>query len=71
MCYWRLPMPEPTEDLCLCGHPASEHGQERKFYYCDDSHREVCLLCPGYEEPGYPKGEAWHRYRLYPGLSSE
>ena len=51
--------------LCSkCGHPRSEHGEERYFYECDDSRREVCLLCPGYEEPGYPNGKAWHRFRV-------
>ena len=48
---------------CTCGHPKDQHGQERKFYDCDDSKREVCLECPGYEEPGYPNGAAWHRYQ--------
>ena len=53
-----------VKDLCAkCGHPASDHGQERAFYECDDSRREVCLLCPEYEEPGYPNGTAWHRFR--------
>ena len=45
-----------------CPHPAEEHGQERHLYETD-SRREVCLACPGYEEPGYPHGHAWHRYR--------
>ena len=49
--------------ICVCGHPINQHGQERTFYECDGSKREVCLECPGYEEPGYPKGEAWHRFR--------
>jgi len=31
--------------------------------WCGHYRREVCLLCPGYEEPGYPHGKAWHRYR--------
>ena len=47
-----------------CGHPRSEHGQERDFYQCDDSRREVCLRCPGYELPGYPNGAAWHSFRV-------
>jgi len=45
-----------------CGHPFSEHGRESDFYECDGSRREVCLRCDGYEEPGYPNGEAWHRF---------
>lgn len=49
-----------------CEHPRAEHGQERAFYECDDSRREVCLMCPGYEEPGYPNGQAWHRFREVP-----
>lgn len=28
-----------------------------------ESKREVCLMCPGFAEPGYPKGEAWHRFK--------
>lgn len=47
---------------CICGHAKDQHGQERAFYESDDSKREVCLECPGYEEPGYPNGKAWHRY---------
>ncbi len=46
-----------------CEHPRPDHGQERAFYECDDSKREVCMLCPGYEEPGYPRGKAWHRFK--------
>ena len=46
-----------------CGHLQAEHGQERAFYECDESRREVCLRCPGYEEPGYPNGDAWHRFK--------
>lgn len=51
-----------------CEHLACEHGQERQFYDTD-SRREVCLRCPGYEEPGYPRGTAWHRYR--PALEAQ
>jgi len=47
---------------CICGHDEDQHGQERTFYQSDDSRREVCLECPGYEEPGYPNGAAWHRF---------
>lgn len=59
----------PTEGPCVtCGHQRAEHGQEREFYECGDSRREVCLLCPGYVmadevTSGYPNGKAWHRYR--------
>ena len=64
-------MAEPTSphatrqgaELCRCGHERQEHGQERQFYECDDSKRAVCLACPGYEVPGYPTGNAWHRFR--------
>jgi hypothetical protein len=45
-----------------CTHPEAEHGQEGSFYGGGDSRREVCLMCPGYESPGYPRGEAWHRF---------
>ena len=24
--------------------------------------RELCLECPGYVDPGYPNGKAWHRF---------
>ena len=44
-----------------CGHLAMEHGQECQFVDSDSRH-EVCLLCDGYEEPGYPNGQAWHRF---------
>ena len=60
---------EPGEGPCqTCGHPRGEHGQERKFYDCGGSRRELCLLCPGYVmadevTTGYPRGEAWHRYK--------
>ena len=47
---------------CICGHPDHEHGQERELGIGTDSRREVCLRCPGYDEPGYPTGKAWHRY---------
>ena len=50
------------EALCKCGHESREHGQERALYG-GWSMREVCLMCPGYEEPGYPRGKAWHRFR--------
>ena len=45
-----------------CGHPQIEHGQEQDFIPNCYSRREVCLLCPGYEEPGYPNGKSWHRF---------
>ena len=52
--------------LCICGHDIREHGRERDFYE-DDSRREVCLSCPGYEyadgSSGYPNGKAWHRFK--------
>ncbi len=53
--------------LCVCGHDALDHGQER-FLYVSDSHREVCLNCPGYLSAdestiAYPHGEAWHRFK--------
>ena len=58
-------MPEP---MCKCGHGREQHGQERGFYECDDSRREVCLMCPGYVMAdevitGYPNGKAWHRFK--------
>ena len=58
-------MPDPT---CKCGHGRREHGQERDFYECDGSRREVCLACPGYVmadevTTGYPNGKAWHRFK--------
>ena len=53
-------MTAPVFGTC-CDHPEWDHGQERAFYETD-SKREVCLLCPGYEEPGYPHGKAWHRF---------
>ena len=49
-------------NCAICGHEGSQHGQESTFYECGGSKREVCLECPGYEEPGYPKGAAWHRF---------
>lgn len=52
-----------TARLCRCGHAADQHGQERAVYEADNSKREVCLECPGYEEPGYPRGRAWHRFK--------
>lgn len=52
-------------DMCECGHHEGEHGQERSFYYTE-SRREVCLMCDGYEEPGYPLGNAWHRFKPVP-----
>lgn len=52
---------------CVCGHGERDHGQERAFYECDNSKREVCLMCPGYEyddgTSGYPRGKAWHRFK--------
>lgn len=49
--------------ICVCGHGRDDHGQERGFYECDNSRREVCLACPGFECPGYPRGKAWHRFK--------
>ena len=51
------------EQVCQeCEHEQDEHGQERALYDTD-SRREVCLQCPGWEDPGYPRGKAWHRFR--------
>lgn len=50
-----------ARDCGYCAHPRTEHGRECDLYETD-SRREVCLLCPGYEEPGYPRGTAWHRW---------
>ena len=47
----------------LCGHPEDQHGQEQSLCNVPGSKREVCLFCPGHEEPGYPRGEAWHRFK--------
>lgn len=59
-------------DICgKCGHDEGNHGQERDFYECDASKREVCLMCPGYEEPGYPRGAAWHRFLRLARLEGE
>ena len=52
----------PREVRC-CKHPAIEHVYEHQVSNDTDSRRELCLMCPGYEEPGYPNGKAWHRYR--------
>ena len=50
--------------LCAkCGHEKRAHGQERAWFTDTDSRREFCALCPGFEEPGYPNGEAWHRFK--------
>ena len=57
---------EVREQICICGHLYSEHGQEQRLYECD-SKREVCLSCPGYEDPGYPRGRAWHRFKAKGG----
>ena len=67
---------DPYRELCglplvqdgacqTCGHPRNEHGQERHVGD-NDSRRELCLMCDGYEEPGYPRGKAWHRYAPSP-----
>ena len=58
------PLMQPGDTaLCEeCGDTITEHGQEQDFYPTE-SKREVCLKCPGYEEPGYPNGKAWHRFR--------
>ena len=60
--------PLETSTGGCCGHPRDQHGQERDFYECDDSRREVCLMCPGYVREdevttGYPNGKAWHRFK--------
>lgn len=58
-----------AERLCtVCGHPEYEHGQEREFIRGADSRRELCRMCPGYAEPGYPNGKAWHRCKAAEGL---
>jgi len=53
------------EILCVCGHEQSEHCQERSLSNDTDSKRELCLRCPGYENPGYPNGWCWHRFRTF------
>ena len=55
-----------SEPVCICGHHAGEHGQEREVFTDTASRRELCMACPGYEEPGYPNGKAWHRFKLHP-----
>ena len=50
-------------EYCTCGHSRSQHGPEWAFFTDTDSRREVCMECPGYEEPGYPNGRAWHRFK--------
>lgn len=54
-----------------CEHDSSDHGQERQFYECDDSRREVCLKCPDYADESdqilYPHGKAWHRFKAAAG----
>lgn len=59
-------MGETTTIICMCGHPATEHGQERAVFTDTVSRRELCMACPGYEEPGYPRGAAWHRFKRHP-----
>ena len=55
---------EVSDPRCLiCGHSKSEHAQERQVLADSDSKREFCCMCNGYEEPGYPRGKAWHRFR--------
>ena len=46
-----------------CEHAQAEHGQERDFVPSCGSKKELCLQCPGYEEPGHPNGKAWHRWK--------
>lgn len=48
--------------VACCAHPKDEHAKECEIGDTD-SKRELCLMCPGYDTPGYPKGRAWHRYR--------
>ena len=71
-----LPPREP-DPLCVCGHPASQHGVHGYMVisYPNDR-REVCLECPNYtvseqDVDGYPYkrrfplyAQAWHRFRL-------
>lgn len=61
-------------DVCVCGHDRQEHGQERGIYECDNSKRELCMVCPGYEyddgSTGYPNGKAWHRFKALTAESS-
>ena len=65
-------MKEDTMLCKKCGHPRGEHGQEKDLYDSyENSRREVCLLCPGYEKPGYPKGDAWHRFRKKVGVEGK
>ena len=53
-------------DCIICDHPEDQHGRECDMGFGADSHREVCLCCPGFEDPGYPRGKAWHRYKPAP-----
>ena len=46
----------------LCGHERQRHAKEADLHDYG-SQRELCVICPGYECPGYPKGKAWHRFR--------
>ena len=53
-----------TEQLCFCGHSKHQHYQHSDVvsgHFRDK--RELCLECPGYEDPGYPRGKAWHRFK--------
>lgn len=47
-----------------CGHPRSEHGQERGFYEAGGSRIEVCLACPGWRltDPPPRGSKARHRF---------
>ena len=63
----RTPEQQARLDQCaVCGHVRHEHGTERDLlsgnHYVDGK-REFCMECPGYEEPGYPNGKAWHRFK--------
>ena len=46
-----------------CEHERQHHYKEADLHPYG-SNRELCVVCPGYECPGYPKGKAWHRFRL-------
>lgn len=66
-------MTSPDRQPACCEHGIEHHGQERDFYETP-SRREVCLMCPGYvdtnDQPFYPRGKAWHRYRPAPEVQS-
>ena len=56
----------PATAVCVCGHDRDEHSLEDGFYFADGRAREFCLECPGYAEPGYPEGQAWHKFKEAP-----